>query len=352
MKKLIAVLLAMLLVLVNVAALASGELPATPETGDLEPAGEKAATTPSIPKVYTTTGGTVYPTETLKFTVERAKETYPWITVGNSDNEFDVDGTTDEYTIPVNVPSIAEYQEAGFGAGMYHYTVKETGPEDPSQAVTYDDTVFNVDVYIAYENGELVQSVVIYTGDPQTEVESIATKESELQNTYEVGGLEVGKVIDGSLADPNKTFTLVITLTSDNTIASDLTIEGNITGSVGKGEKEYTFTAILTGGQSVTITNIPAGVGYTVEETGIDVIDGSTDNTQIDQANNLNAYAVAYTNESGTIGASQTIAATVTNTKEITIPTGISMDFVPYMVIIALAGIALVALRIRRREEA
>ena len=59
---------------------------------------------------------------------------------------------------------------------------------------------------------------------------------------------------------------------------------------------------------------------------------------------------VDYTDETGTI--STTAAnAKVKNTKDITIPEGISVDFVPYVLIIALAGIALVAMKARKKEN-
>ena len=341
MKKLLAILLALGLVLVSVAALA--DVPAgAKDLIDADTA--DAEETPSIKKTYESNKTGVYPAETLKFTVTPKENTYPAITVGNN-NTFAVNGSAAEYTIPVNVPAATAYKT--LGAGMYHYTVKEIVPENKSQAVTYDTTKeFNVDVYAYYDNGDFKVQPVIYTGST-----SEAKKDDEFKNTYEVGELVVTKEISGKLADPNKDFTIKITLNSTDTIANDLTVATTsttaVTGDPTKGEKSYEFIATLKGGQTATISNIPTGVTYTVEETGVTVITAAQ---QIEKANDTNAYQVDYTDETGTI--STTAAnAKVKNTKDITIPEGISVDFVPYVLIIALAGIALVAMKARKKEN-
>lgn len=356
MKKFIAVLLAMLLVLVNVAALADGEGVPPMDTGDLGDETVSEATGPHITKKYTTIGTstTVYPTETLEFEVIPEKDTYPDVTVGTGD-KFVVDGSTNEYNIPVNVPTAAEYGEAG----MYHYTVQEKipGNDDRSQAVTYDTTLYNVDVYVFYKivdnkvTNELDQYIAIYTGEVQTSGK-IETKEDEIDNKYEVGELTVTKEIAGNLADPEKSFTIVVKLTSDYRVASALDVKdstGSVVGATELGATEYIFTATLIGGQNIVIKDIPSGMQYEIEEVYITPIDSGA---QMSYVNDPNAYVVDYgSSQTGAIG-STSMAATVTNTKEISIPEGITVEFVPYMVIIALAGIALVALRLRRREEA
>ena len=342
MKKLLAILLALGLVLMSVAALA--DVPAgAKDLIDTETA--DAEETPSIKKTYESNKTGVYPAETLKFTVTPEENTYPAITVGTN-NTFAVNGSAAEYTIPVNVPAATAYKT--LGAGMYHYTVKEIDPDAKSQAVTYDKTTeFSVDVYAYYEDGEFIVQPVIYTGTTP----SAESKADAFKNKYEVGELVVTKEISGKLADPNKDFTIKITLTSTDTIANDLTVATTsttaVTGDTAKGEKRYEFIATLKGGQTATISNIPTGVTYTVEETGVTVI---TADQQIANANDTNAYEVKYDKETGSISTSAANAK-VTNIKDITIPEGISVDFVPYVLIIALAGIALVAMKARKKEN-
>lgn len=366
MKKFVAMLLALMLVLVNVAALAEG--PVVPDISGVidddvveDDAANAATDSPSIKKTYTTTGTAtnVYPTEKLKFSVTPKDESYPTVTVGTN-NEFSVDGTTGEYTIPVNVPEASVYAKAG----KYHYTVKETGAEVTSQAVGYDTTtVFNVDVYVYYKivdgqvTNELEKTVVVYSGDETSENAGQDAKEDDFANTYSVGELTVTKQIAGNLADPNRVFTIKVTLTSTENVANDITIDSSnatsLTAETAKNwtTKEITFTA--KGGQSITIKNIPTGVKYTIEEDGeiTKHLENNDATTQMNNANDATAYyvegEVETAKEIGTSKASEIIK----NTKEITVPTGISMETLPYVLILAVAVMGAAVLVIRKREE-
>ncbi len=371
MKKLLAILLALMLVLANVAALAEGGaedngMPSTPgaandviENGNDDAAANASGYEYDIKKTYNTTGTAtnVYPTETLQFTVTPEEATYPTVTVG-SNNTFTTDGTQTQ-TIPVNVPAVSAYP----GAGRYHYTVTEIDPEKPSQSAAYNtnNTTFNVDVYVYYpENSTtLVREAVIYSGDAASADIPSSAKTDTFTNTYSVGSLQVSKAITGNLADPNKVFTIVITLNATNTVNNDITIvnnatsiEGDDAGKIAKGwtgTKTITMTAV--GGQSIKLDNIPTGVTYTVAETGIDKIDPDNAANQMAQVNNANAYGV--TGEVTTATAIGTTAAseTVTNNKTIEVPTGIVLDSIPYVLIMSMAVIALVVLKARKREE-
>lgn len=376
MKKILAILLALLLVLVNVAALAEGgdentgmpELPGAAndviENERNDATANASGDDYSIQKNYTTNGTAtdVYPTETLRFTVTAPEGTgIPAVTVGTN-NTFDTTGTKTQ-TIPVNVPAGTAYP----AAGMYHYTVTEIAPEKPSQSAAYntDSTTFNVDVYVYYgdDGTTLVSKAVIYSGTPATADIDEGAKTDAFENTYSVGSLQVSKEITGNLADPNKVFTIVITLNASNTVNNDITIDGtNATSVTVSGEddskkiaKGWTGTKTITitavGGQSIKLDNIPSGVTYTVAETGIDRIDEDNPTNQIALVNNTNAYGV--TGEVTTAIAIDAAAATatITNNKDITVPTGIALDSIPYVLIMSLAVIALVALKARKREE-
>lgn len=356
MKKFLMILLAIMLVMVNVAALAEDDqtIPdpdiSNVTKGDTKAEGE--ATTPSIGKTYTTTGGTIYPTETLTFAVTKKADTYPEITVGTN-NTFEVaGGTTATYTIPVNVPAATAYEE--LGAGRYHYTVTETGASTTSQAVVYSDKVFNVDIYAFYDDDKnFIIEPVIYSGEEST-AETISTKNDSFENKYSVGELKISKIISGNLADPDKEFTIKVTLTSTENVASALTFSRDLgTGESGDTAANWTdkkkeITIKLKGGQDFTISNIPTGVTYKVEETGITNI---TAEEQMENANDPDAYTISYEGDTGTISDKAAAAAKVTNTKGITVPTGIALDTVPYVLMLALALFGLVKLIARKREE-
>jgi hypothetical protein len=293
----------------------------------------------------------VYPAETLEFEVTSGAPegtTYPTITVGTN-NQFEVDGTTNTYTIPVNVPDANAYKT--LGAGRYHYTVKETGAETTSQAVIYDTTkTFNVDVYAYYDtNKAFVREAVIYAGTEDTTSNPIPTKDDDFENTYEVGELEVKKTISGNLADPEKEFEIEVTLSSANNVASDLTFSGTATaGDVSKNWTSKTIKFKLKGGDTFTIGKIPMGVTYTIKENGITNI---TAEQQIEKANDLNAYTITGQVETAKAIGKAKASEEITNTKGITVPTGIALDTLPYVLILAVAVIGLAKLGLRKREE-
>ena len=191
---------------------------------------------------------------------------------------------------------------------------------------------------------------VIYTGtEPSKD-----TKDDSFENEYEVADLKVSKEISGNLANPELVFTIVIALTSENNVNSAISIEGSATASEESiGWTSNTITATLKGGESVTISNIPVGVKYTVTETkaGTENIEKIEDNQQIAKANVAAAYKVENEVTTATALTSDGAEVTVKNTKTIEVPNGISVDFVPYVLIIALAGIALVAMKARKKEN-
>ena len=360
MKKLLAILLVLGLVLVSVAAMA--DVPAgAQEFIDAETANDAETPEYFIKKTYTTSGSAtdVYPAEELKFTWTKP-EGAPDIVIG-SNNTFTTDGTKATYDMELTIPAATEYG----AAGRYHYTVTENGAQTTSQGVTYnnENKTFNVDVYVFYKldsenkvTDELDQEVVIYSGTDTEGADADTSKKTDtIENLYKVGKLTITKEIAGNLADPTRDFTITVTFTSTNNVASEIAISGDATvtsenpTSKNWTSKEITFT--VKGGQSITIDKIPTGVAYTIAESGINVIDGKGDNTQINKVNDPDAYAVEYSAEKGTISDTTPGNVTVTNTKEITIPEGISVDFVPYVLIIALAGIALVAMKARKKEN-
>ncbi|NLC45497.1 MAG: hypothetical protein GX783_14600, partial [Clostridiales bacterium] len=143
-------------------------------------------------------------------------------------------------------------------------------------------------------------------------------------------------VITGDFAVQTDTFTVTVTLTPVGT----LTLNANAI-DAGNGEKgidndrNYTITYTVTGDSEYTIKNIPYDVNYTVVETG------------------LNEYTPEYVasydgNQVGKIEAAST-STTITNTRNAEINTGINLDSLPYLIILAVAIGGLILFVTRRR---
>ena len=93
--------------------------------------------------------------------------------------------------------------------------------------------------------------------------------------------------------------------------------------------------------ETIFFDMVPVGVQVSVKETN-----------QVGKAD-LNFYQATYQGNDITIpedGSSQTI--TITNTKETSIPTGIELDSIPYIVMLAVAVLGAVGFIVKRRLAA
>lgn len=153
-----------------------------------------------------------------------------------------------------------------------------------------------------------------------------------------VNDLTVEKVVAGNQGDKNKEFSFTINVTGVDGENYYVTFskDGVDPITLVSGESQ---TITLADSESATIYGLSEGDTYTVTETDY-ASDGYT--TTIDGA--------AANTATGKITADKTI--TVTNTKNVTTPTGIAMTVAPYILMVALAGVfAFLFLRRRNRAE-
>ena len=388
MKKFLAILLAMMLVLVNVAALAELDPPADEGT-DTEPAtatedanilkdqnptkaAEYQSENPDDPnngkfignatapfsvtltKAYTVTGDTaVMPGHTLTFAVTQ---------VDVEENQY-AEFPEGKVTItPVVVPA-----ETADGAtldlvinlpaydktGVYNYTfVEEDGSELTTPhtvaGVQYNTKTYELKVTVvqgeALAIGGIDATGLVVAGVALREQGSTG-KIDTVDNEYIAGSLVIDKQVTGNLGDRKLPFSFKVTFTTEtneyvdapiaytqttyddegNRTTEDKTIEAGWTGS-----KVVEFNLIH--GDSITFTNIPEGVTYTAEETeGFDY--------KKSDSGNLRA----------TIADESEIAVTFTNDKTAEIDTGVELETLPFVLLMGIALVGVMALR--RREE-
>lgn len=234
-----------------------------------------------------------------------------------------VDGTTGDITV-----ALPEYTNVG----VYEYTLKEV--DSKTAGVTYYDKGIKLVVTVVNDNNGKLRIAAVHT-------ESTGEAKSDnFPNTYKAGKLDVSKTVTGNLGDKNKYFEFKVTLTgeegktyADSYAVSGANNEGNPTSvEVKAGEKkEYTFK--LKHGDTITIANLPYGVTYTVTETAAE------------------GYTTEKTGADGTISAADQIAA-FTNTKDGSIDTGVVLNNMPYILVLAVlaAGVAVFIIR-KRRED-
>lgn len=229
-----------------------------------------------------------------------------------------VDGATGEITI-----ALPKYEKVG----TYEYTLKEVDNKTAGVAY-YLGNIRLVVTVINGENGKLRIAAV--------HVESEGKKSDTFPNTYSAGSLKVTKTVKGNLGDKDKYFEFTVKLTGETgkTYADSFAVSGgsytNNPKSIKLGE-DTTF--LLKHGDTITIANLPYDVEYTVTE------------------NPAAGYTTTSAGEQGTINAAEQTAA-FTNTKTGNVDTGVVLNNMPYILVLAVlaAGVAVFIIR-KRRED-
>jgi len=221
--------------------------------------------------------------------------------------------------------------------GVYEYPLNEAIPDVPTPGVTYDETQYTLRVVVVNADPENIGEVEI-AGAYLVKGEE---KADTIENTYSAGTLEISKTVTGELGDPDKYFEFTVTIGNDTSVAYPVKTgsapgveSGTALTEVHSGDKIY-----LKHGQTFTILNIPYNTEFSVVETAATgyttaIVDNSGDETDDGQ---------------GTIAAaSQSVA--FTNDCTTPPPTGIDLDSVPYIVMLAVVALGVVAFVAKRRS--
>lgn len=347
MKKLISVVLALMLVLSMSAVAFADEWNGTYAASD--------ATTFKIKKNYDSEGN-VQVGETLKFTATQ--------TSGNSDQQsLTVDdlvvanGLTD-LEITVHVPSYTK-------AGVYEYTIKETAGTATGVTYATDSTIY-VQVLVEYDNENHKLVIGNETKDGITyfiKKDAEGNKTDKFENTFKSGSFSVAKDVDGNMANETDKFDIIVTLTAPEgkTINTPIEVGGqSVAASAWKQadeSKPYVYTTTLTISENdgaTTFADIPVGVTVTVaENTAADKMNGYTyESIAVDSTVQKTEGGANAASATITIADNTNSAIVVKNTKESEIITGISMDSMPYVLLMAVAfvGLAMFIGKKRTRE--
>lgn len=288
---------------------------------------------PVVPKTYEVNNGTA-PAETFTFSFEGvsykngdgenvAGATIP--AIGNVTISFDAISANTSKSVEVDI------DPNDYELGVYTYKVTEVAGS--TAGVTYsDEELYLVLTILRDENSDQH-----YVAAMHYESATGTDKSSGFTNEYDAGSLTVTKDIKGNMADMDKefAFTIVFTAPSGETVNSTITVSKpdgtNESITFAEGETSYTYTINLGDDDTVTFTNIPEGVTYTVSE---EEENYTSDHTTV---------------ADGTIAANDTDADLWTNTLTNEVDTGINMDSMPYILLLAVACMGL-SVRIHQQE--
>ena len=322
MKKILSLALALVLVLSmsTVAFAAEGE-----STWDGNYTATAETTFNEIVKTYTSENNMVV-NETLSFT-STAQTTNP---DGGTANltvaDLEVSSLTPG-TLAVTIPSLSM-------AGTYEWTIKETAGN--TAGVAYSTAEVHVIVLVEYDNTNHALKIANTTSYIKLEN---GEKAKTFDNTFKSGSFTVAKNVEGNMANENDEFEITVTLTSTKPIGTNVTLAGTTVTPEQwtNNEDSYTYTSTLNYseiGGAKTFSDIPDGVTVSVvENTAADKMNGYTfDNTNDNKENKFSMNVADADNNK---------AVVVKNTKGEEIATGITLDSMPYILMLAVVFMGL-----------
>lgn len=268
-------------------------------------------------------------------------------------------------------------------AGKYEYTVKETQTADPIVANSEHEKMimsqaeYTMDVYVTDgATGTEISNIVVnkvkddegQPGDGKVDIGNTDTNTFNFTNTYvqeagtgtkptnpdptynENGSLKVSKAVvnaNGTTTTPDAEFEFTATFAFPNgTNASTLGGIKAANGDTVKSVEGGTYTFKLKANENMKFTGVPVGTTITVKESAAKNYKGSAEITI--NGTKLTPVAETSYNRELTAVNSQKLGqkqntVDVTNTYNDVPVTGIIMNTLPYVLMIALCGVALIA---------
>ena len=210
--------------------------------------------------------------------------------------------------------------------GVYTYEISETAGN--TAGMRYNTDAYKLQVTVLNDgNGGFTRVVTIVDGND--------VKTDTILNTFEAGKLVVTKEITGNFSQSDDTFEVTVTLTPDegkNLKEGPITVTGAVedSGTVNRNGDEVTVTFTVTDGSEVKIANVPYDVSYVVTEDSGDYKEKitDTDNGKIDK---------------------DTQKVKIVNTLDQEVATGVNLDNLPYILVLALVGVGLISFTVRKR---
>ena len=339
-KKLLALLLAILMVAMSAVAMAETQTSITiTKAYDTTPAdGDKITQT--------------VPTEKLTFTAtftgykDAAGTPNSNVTTENMTVDLNVAAGTTSYTATFN-PDITKFTAAGY------YTFKVTEAGESIQGEEYNsNSVANFDFVVLVGYDATTGALKITDVQFVTKTDTDGTKISGFTNNYATGEFQIKKTMSGNQADVNDTFTVTLTVSAYGSnkldpAFTDITVNGETVSPKTQGTHVYDVT--IGKDQLLTVSGIPVGAQVKVEETGKTGKDG-IDYTPTYSTSSLDAVKTdTQVAPTITVVANGSAKVGIHNFRDSSIDTGVTTDSMPYILLMAFVAILAVAFVAKKR---
>lgn len=228
--------------------------------------------------------------------------------------------------------------------GVYRYTVSEQN--DKKDGITYDEKKWTVDVYVGNKpnNEEGFEPLYIVSKEDI----SSTKKPIQFTNSIKTTSLKIEKQITGNAGDRKKSFNFTLTLQPSECYKAGSVVKIDQDGS----KKDVTigtpYKFTLGHGKSVMLSKLPIGITYELSEDEANKDGYTTTATLKEQGKEKSSDFVLSTQKQKTDDSTDEV--TITNRRDIKIPTGIVGTLAPFVAlsIVAIGGV----LYITKRKKA
>lgn len=305
-----------------------------------------------ITKEFEMADGLKTPAATFKFTATSTTEGAPTATIADVSFTEGQAGTLKGEKYVLEGKTAISFTGTWPHAGEYVYTVAETQESMPN--VTYDTSSYTLRVYVINgTNGLEIEKITAQGATGKTD-------KILFTNTYAKNDatLTIEKNTTGTYADKTRKFDFEITFTK-----SPMSDQTTFTGTIGAQSVEYTAgqtkTFKLADGEKLVFNNLPVGTTYMVKELAatdgytpkVTVIENQTTTVANKTVQETEALDTLKENGKNNLVGENENKVTFTNTYKDVAVTGIVMNNLPFILLVAVAIVAFVSLAVVKRRR-
>ena len=305
-----------------------------------------------ITKEFEMADGLKTPAATFKFTATSTTEGAPTATIGDVSFTEEQPRTLKGEKYVLEGTTAISFQGTWPHAGEYVYTVTEKQESMPN--VTYDASSYTLRVYVINgTNGLEVEKITAQGANGKTD-------KILFTNTYAKNDatLTIEKNTEGDYADKTRKFDFEITFTK-----SPMSDQTTFTGTIGAQSVEYTAgqtkTFKLADGEKLVFNNLPVGTTYMVKELAatdgytpkVTVVENKTTTVTNKTVQETEALDTLKENGKNNLVGENENKVTFTNTYKDVAVTGIVMNNLPFILLVAVAIVAFVSLAVIKRRR-